>query len=91
MKQYTISISDAQDKALQHVVFSVQEWMENFIFSRANSAINDIAQAEIDRKLQAGETVSGTKEEIVLAANIKTAAERTVELEAEIAARQAQE
>ena len=45
--------------------------------------VEEIVNAEVQRKLAAGETISGTKEDIVLASNIETAAEREVRLEAE--------
>jgi len=74
--QYTISLSDAEDKALKSFVKLPQEWMDNFIHSRCKVAIEEIAKQEIDRKLAAGEPVSGTKEDIVLAANVPTAEEK---------------
>lgn len=87
MAQYIITLTDAEDKALQHVAFSVQEWIENFVKLRAQSAINEIVSSEVSRKLEMGETISGTKDEIVMASQIETAAERTARIEAEIAAR----
>ena len=51
-------------------------------------AIEEIVNSEVQRKLAAGETISGTKEEIVLAANIETAIERDARMQAEFEARQ---
>jgi len=81
-KTYTITLTDAQDKALGAVAFSQQEWIENAVFNRCRIAIDDIAGQEIERKLATGEPITGTKEDIVLAANIKSAAERQAENEA---------
>jgi hypothetical protein len=39
--------------------------------------------AEIQRKLAAGETISGSKEDLVLAADIETAAEKQARMTAE--------
>lgn len=75
MTQYTITLTAAQDKALKHVAVDPQEWIENFVFARCENAINDIVNVEIQRKLSVGETISGSKEDIVLAANIETLAE----------------
>ena len=76
MAQYTVTLTDAQEKALRWVAVDPQDWFENFIFARCESAIDEIVNDEIKRKLAAGETISGTKEEIVMASNIVSAEER---------------
>ena len=87
-KNYTITLSNAQDKALSVIAKSQQEWIENAVFERCRLAIEEIVNSEVQRKLAAGETISGTKEEIVLAANIETAIERDARMQAEFEARQ---
>lgn len=87
---YNITLSAAQDKALSIVALDQQEWIENAVFERCRNAINEIAKQEIERKMAAGETISGTKDDLVLAAVIETAAERQARLEEELASRQAQ-
>lgn len=74
-KTYTITLSDAEDKALHAVAYSAQEWIDHAVHDRCRIAIDEIVAAEVQRKLAAGEPISGTKEDIVLAADIKTAAE----------------
>jgi hypothetical protein len=91
MKSYTIQITDAQDKALAHVAFDPQEWIQNFVDVRCNIAVDEIVNAEVQRKLAAGEPITGSKEDIVMAADIKTAAEQQAELNALAAAQQAAE
>lgn len=83
MTTYTITLSDAEDKALHIVAFSAQEWIDNAIHERCRLAIEEIVNAEIQRKLAANETISGSKEDIVLAANIESAAERQARIQAE--------
>jgi len=83
MKSYTITLSDAEDKALGYVAFSQQEWIDNAVHNRCRIAIEEIVAAEVQRKLALNETISGTKEDIVNAAPIKSAAEREYELEAQ--------
>jgi hypothetical protein len=78
MTNYTVSITDAQKKALEYNMISVQDWIENFVNARAETAINEIVNTEIQRKLAAGETISGTKEEIVMLADIQSAEERSL-------------
>ena len=87
-KKYTITLTDAQDKALSVVTLDQQEWIENAVFERCRLAIDEIVNAEVQRKLAVGETISGTKEEIVLAANLETVVERNARLQAEYEARQ---
>jgi hypothetical protein len=81
-QNYTITLSDAQDKALSVVAVDQQEWIENAVFERCRLAIEEIVNAEVQRKIAANETISGTKEDIVNAAQIKTAAERQAESDA---------
>jgi hypothetical protein len=73
LKTYTITLTDAQDKALSVVALDQQEWIENAVFERCRLAIDEIVNAEVQRKLAAGETISGSKEDIVLASNVKSA------------------
>jgi hypothetical protein len=82
-KIYTITLSDAEDKALGFVAFSQQDWIDNVVHDRCRIAIEEIVAAEVQRKLAANETISGTKEDIVNAAPIKSAAERQAEYEAQ--------
>jgi hypothetical protein len=82
MATYTITLSDAEDKALGFVAFSQQDWIDNAVHERCRIAIDEIVNAEVQRKLANNETISGSKEDIVIAANIQSAAERQAEAEA---------
>ena len=79
MKTYTITLTDAEDKALGFVAASQQDWIDNAVHERCRIAIDEIVNAEVQRKLANNETISGSKEDIVMAANIKSAAERNAE------------
>ena len=81
MITYTIILSDAENKALGIVATSQDEWIQNAVHNRCRIAIEEIVAAEVQRKLAANEIISGTKEDIVNAAPIKSAAERQAELE----------
>lgn len=87
MTQITITLSDAEFKALGVVAVSQQEWIDNAVHERCRIAIDEIVNAEVQRKLAAGEPITGSKEDIVLAANVESAADRQVRLEAEAQAR----
>lgn len=88
MTQITITLSDAEFKALGVVAVSQQEWIDNAVHERCRIAIDEIVNAEVQRKLAAGEPITGSKENIVLAANVESAADRQVRMEAEALARQ---
>lgn len=81
MATYTITLSDAEDKALGYVAFSQDEWIQNAIHERCRIAIDEIVNAEVQKKLAGGEPIIGSKEDIVMAAQIKSAAQRNAELE----------
>ncbi len=82
-KQYTIILSDAQDKALSTVAINQEEWITNFVYERCRIAIDEIVNTEVQRKLEAGEPIVGTKEDIVMSANVETALEKEARLKAE--------
>ena len=81
MTTYTITLSEAENKALGYVAISQNDWIQTAVHERCRMAIEEIVNAEIQRKLAAGETISGSKEDIVNAADIKSAAERQAEAE----------
>jgi len=88
MATYTITLSNAEDKALKSVAVSAQDWIDNAVHERCRIAIEEIVAAEVQRKLAASETITGSKDDIVMAANIESAAERQTRLEAERASQQ---
>ena len=88
MATYTITLSDAEDKALHAVALSAQDWIDNAVHERCRIAIDEIVNAEVQRKLAAGQSITGSKDDIVLAANIESAAARNARLEAEQVAQQ---
>lgn len=83
MATYTITLSDAEDKALKVVALSAQDWIDNAVHERCRIAIDEIVNAEVQRKLAAGESITGSKDDIVLATQVESAAERQTRLEAE--------
>jgi hypothetical protein len=88
---FTITLTDAEHKALAHVALSPEDWINNAVHERCRIAIEEIVAAEVQRKLAAGEAITGTKDDIVMAADIETAAERQVRMDAELAARLAEQ
>ena len=85
MIQYTITLSDAENKALGVVALSQQDWIDNAVHERCRVAIEEIVAAEIQRKLATGEPIVGSKDELVMAATVPSAAERQAAMEAKLA------
>jgi hypothetical protein len=90
MTTYTITLSEAENKALGYVAVSQNDWIQNAIKERCRIAIEEIVASEVQRLLAAGQPITGTKDDIVLAASIKSAAVRQEEAEAALAAEQGQ-
>ena len=88
MTTYTITLTDAEVKAMEYVALSVQDWADNALQNRARIAIDEIYDAEVAR-MTADPTITSIpadKEAVVLAADIKSAVVRQAESEAEMAA-----
>ncbi len=88
MTTYTITLTDSEVKAMEYVAVSVQDWADNALQNRARQAMDEIYNAEVAR-MTADPTITSIpadKEAVVLAADIKSAAVRQAESEAEMAA-----
>ena len=76
--QLTITLTEAEAKALAYVAYNPQEWAENAVKERARIAMDEIFQAEVQRMLADPSTteIPADKEAVVLAADIQSAAAR---------------
>lgn len=83
--KYEVILTEAENKALTFDVIDPQFWIENVVKQKCKYQMDIIVSAEIERKLSAGESISGSKEDIVLSANIETAAERELRMQEEYA------
>jgi hypothetical protein len=79
MATYTITLSAAEDKALHAVALDAQDWIDNAVHERCRIAMEEIIAAEVQRLLGEGKSITGTKDDIVMAAPIQSAAERNAE------------
>lgn len=77
-----VTLSDAEHKALASIAVSPEEWVNNVVKERCRITINEIVKNEVERLLAAGEVVSGSKEDIVMAAPIESLAEVQARLDA---------
>jgi len=81
MTTYTITLSDAEDKALHAVALSAQDWIDNVVHERCRVAMEEIVANYVKEQLAAGKPLAGsTTEEIVLAANVQSLAERSANI-----------
>tara|TARA_R110000744_G_C19104595_1_gene534006 strand:+ start:400 stop:660 length:261 start_codon:yes stop_codon:yes gene_type:complete len=78
---YTVSITDAEKKALEYIAVSVQAWIDNAVDNRARIAIDEIYTAEVARMTAdpAITSIPADKDAVVLAADIKSVATRNAE------------
>jgi len=82
MATYTITLTDAEDKALHVVAFSAQDWIENAVKERCRLAMLDIVNDHVQTQLANGQPIAGTThEEIVMNVEVKSAAQRNAEAE----------
>lgn len=79
MVDYTITLTEAEEKALAYVAVDPAEWIENLVKVRASAAIQEIYDMEIARMLADPnvESIPADKETVVLNANVQSAAERS--------------
>ena len=73
---YTITVSDAEQKALEYVFYSPQEWISQVVHDRANQSMVDIVSSQLHIAQVSGIMLTGTSEEIMLNADIRSVAER---------------
>jgi hypothetical protein len=81
---YTITLTEAEDLALQYVAADVDEWITNAATNRARIAIDEICDLYVKTKLENNQPITATnKPDMVLAAYeeglVKTAAQRNEE------------
>ena len=82
---YTTTLTDSEKKAMEYVAVSVQDWADNALQNRARIAIDEIYNMEVARMTADPDITSipADKDAVVLAADIKSAATRQAEAEAD--------
>jgi hypothetical protein len=83
MAEYTIELTETEDLAMQYAALDVDDWIQNAAHERARIAIDEIVKIAVEKFLEAGQSIPGSKEAIVAAAFengwVKTAAQRNAE------------
>ncbi|MGA1036674.1 MAG: hypothetical protein ACO3VQ_02565 [Ilumatobacteraceae bacterium] len=85
MATYTVTLTDAQDRALRYVAVDPQDWIDNAVHNRCRIAIDQIYQEEVDRMVNDPDITSipANKEQVVLDADIMSLADRQAQAENE--------
>jgi hypothetical protein len=81
---YTITLTEAEQKAMEYIAADVDEWITNAATNRARIAIDEICDLYVKHKLDNNEAIIATnKPDMVLSAYeeglVKTAAQRNEE------------
>ena len=87
MPDITVSLTDTENKGMEYVAASVQDWADNALTNRARIAVDEIVKIYTDRALDEGVQIPATRDLIVADAFtrgwVKTAAQRNEEAAAE--------
>jgi hypothetical protein len=83
MTTYTVEYTETENKAMTYAAADVDDWIQNAAHERARIAIDEIVTIAVQKFLEAGQSIPGSKDEIVSAAFangwVKTAADRNTE------------
>ena len=83
MTTYTVEYTETENKAMEYAAADVNDWIQNAAHERARVAIDEIVQLAVQKFLESGQSIPGSKDEIVAAAFtngwVKTAAQRNEE------------
>ena len=88
---YTITLTEAQQKAMEYIASDVNEWIQNAVNNRIRLSSAEITNIYTQTKLTNNEPITavGTDAVILAAFNegiVKTAAQRSADVQAETAA-----
>jgi len=64
-KVYTVTLTDAEDKALSFVAYSQDDWIQNAVHDRCRIAIEDIVALTVKKCLETNTQIPASKEAIV--------------------------
>ena len=66
--EYTITLTNTEKSAMEYIAYDPQEWIENAAKERSRIAIEEIVKLAVDKFLEAGQPIPGSRDEIVAAA-----------------------
>lgn len=83
---YQITLTPAENDALGYAALSQDDWIQNAVHERCRIAIDEIVAITVQKCLETGTQIPGSKDEMVELAFaqgwVKSAAERQAEAEA---------
>ena len=62
---YTITLTETENKALGYVALNQQDWMDNAIHERCRIAIDEIVQITVQKCLENNIQIPSSKDEMV--------------------------
>lgn len=62
---YSVLLTEAENKALGYVAFSQQDWINNVVHERCRIAIDEIVTLTVQKCLENNIQIPGSKDEIV--------------------------
>jgi hypothetical protein len=62
---YTITLTETEDKALSTIVFSQDDWIQNVVHERCRLAIDEIVKIVVTKCLETGTSIPNSKEAMV--------------------------
>jgi hypothetical protein len=87
MVDITVTLTATENKGLEYVAASVQDWIDNAATNRARIAVDEIVSLYTTRALDEGVAIPATRELIVADAFtrewVKTAAQRNIDAAAD--------
>jgi len=83
MATYTITLTEAEDKAIRYLVDDPQDWIQNAAGSQAQRGVDAIYAVEVERMTADPNIVSipANKEQVVLDAEVLSVVERNEQAE----------
>ena len=80
MANYTVELTEVEDKGMSSITASTQDWVENAVKNRARQAIDEIYKNEVARMTADPDisTIPADKNQIVLDADVSTATGKPV-------------
>lgn len=77
MPDYTVTLTDVEQKAMEYVSTDVDFWIQNAVHERARIATEEMVSDYIKSRMEKGEAISGTKDEIVMTSGLPNAQARS--------------
>ena len=76
---YIVTYTDEEQKAMEYITTDVDFWIQNAAHERARIAKEEMLADCIQQKLNAGEPIEGTKDELVMKCDLPNAVARNEE------------